>query len=82
MTISTETRGSRGSRRRFRRVELALVLSLTLNGLMMIGILAIPHGPSQWSHPRGDEMAFGRDGAEFGPRGIPEHEQMRDDDLD
>lgn len=83
MTISIEMAGPRRTGHRSRYVELALVLSLALNGLMLAGILVAPHGPPpRWHHPPGDEMAFGHDGMGFDPRAIPDHGSVLNDDLD
>ncbi len=82
MTISIEMSGPRRAEHRSRYVEIALLLSLALNGLLLAGILVAPHGPPHWHHPPGDDAAFGRGPMGFDQRAIPEHGPVLNDDLD
>lgn len=78
MTISTEMAGSRRPARRSRYMEIALMLSLALNSLMLVGFLVAP--PCHTA--QGDETSFGRDGLGLDLRTIPERGLVFNDDLD
>lgn len=82
MTISTDPPRGRFDAFRYRYVNLALVLSLTLNGLMLAGILVAPHHPPNCPPRPGAEFAEGPDSADIGPRGLAEHGLVLNDDLD
>lgn len=82
MTISIESARPERDRGPSRYVNLALILSMVLNGLMMTGLVIASQRPAHCPPLSNAAFAGSPDGGDFGPRALFDRGSMLNDDLD